>query len=215
MADALERLRQLGIVPVIVIEDAEDAVPLARALVEGGLPCAEVTFRTAAAPEALRRIAAEFPEMLAGAGTVLTPEQAAQARDAGAKFVVSPGFNAAVVDWCQENGVPVFPGVCTPTEIEMALGKGLRTVKFFPAEPIGGLPYLKAIAAPYGMMEFIPTGGIGAAQLEKYLGFGPVVAVGGSWMVSGEWIRSRDWDRVRREVESAVRAVAETTGAER
>lgn len=215
MPDALERLRQLRIVPVIVIEDAEDAVPLARALVEGGLPCAEVTFRTAAAEEALRRVAAEFPEMLAGAGTVLTPEQAARARDAGAKFVVSPGFNPAVVDWCLENGMPVFPGVCTPTEIEMALGKGLRTVKFFPAEPIGGLPYLKAIAAPYGMLEFIPTGGIGPAQLPAYLGFGKVAAVGGSWMVSPEWIRSRDFDRVRREVEGAVRTVAGTTGGSR
>lgn len=212
MADALERLRQLGIVPVIVIDDPEDAVPLGRALVEGGLPCAEVTFRTAAAKEALRRMVEAFPEMLAGAGTVLTPEQAAEARDAGAKFVVSPGFNPAVVDWCQANGVPVFPGVCTPTEIEMALGKGLRVVKFFPAEPIGGLPYLKAIAAPYGGLEFIPTGGIGVAQLASYLGFPRVVAVGGSWMVSQEWIRNKDFDRVRREVESAVRAVAETKG---
>ncbi|HEV2735339.1 MAG TPA: bifunctional 4-hydroxy-2-oxoglutarate aldolase/2-dehydro-3-deoxy-phosphogluconate aldolase [Longimicrobiaceae bacterium] len=215
MADALERLRQLRIVPVIVIEDAEAAVPLARALVEGGLPCAEVTFRTAAAREALRRIAEAFPEMLVGAGPVLTPEQAAEAREAGAKFVVSPGFNAAVVDWCQDNGVPVFPGVCTPTEIEMALGRGLRTVKFFPAEPIGGLPYLKAIAAPYGTVEFIPTGGIGVAQLASYLGFGRVVAVGGSWMVSQEWIRAGDWDRIRGEVESAVRAVAEITGEKR
>lgn len=215
MADALERLRQLRIVPVIVIEDAEDAVPLARALVEGGLPCAEVTFRTAAAAESLRRIAAEFPEMLAGAGTVLTPEQAARARDAGAKFVVSPGFNPAVVDWCLENGMPVFPGVCTPTEIEMALGKGLRTVKFFPAEPIGGLPYLKAIAAPYGELEFIPTGGIGVGHLPAYLGFDRVVAVGGSWMVKGEWIRAGDWERIRREAEGAARAAAESTGDER
>ena len=213
MTDALSRLRELKIVPVIVIDRADDAVPLARALVEGGLPCAEVTFRTQAAPEALRRITEAYPEMLAGAGTVLSPEQAAEARAAGAKFIVSPGLNPAVVDWCLENGVPVFPGVCTPTEIEMALQKGLRVVKFFPAEPIGGLPYLKAIAAPYGMLEFIPTGGIGPAQLASYLGFQRVVAVGGSWMVSQEWIRSRDWDRVRREVESAVSAVAETTGA--
>ncbi|HEV2148377.1 MAG TPA: bifunctional 4-hydroxy-2-oxoglutarate aldolase/2-dehydro-3-deoxy-phosphogluconate aldolase [Longimicrobiaceae bacterium] len=212
MADALERLRETRIVPVIVIEDAEDAVPLARALVEGGLPCAEVTFRTAAAAEALGRITEAYPEMLAGAGTVLTPEQAARARDAGAKFVVSPGLNPAVVDWCLENAMPVFPGVCTPTEIEMALGKGLRTVKFFPAEPIGGLPYLKAIAAPYGMVEFIPTGGIGVGHLEAYLGFDRVVAVGGSWMVKQEWIRGGDFDRVRREAEGAVRAVAETTG---
>lgn len=212
MADALSRLRELKIVPVIVLDDAGDAVPLARALVEGGLPCAEVTFRTAAAAEALRRITEAYPEMLAGAGTVLTPEQAAEARDAGAKFIVSPGLNPAVVDWCLENDVPVFPGVCTPTEIEMAFQKGLRVVKFFPAEPIGGLPYLKAIAAPYGMMEFIPTGGIGVGNFVSYLGFNRVVATGGSWMVSPEWVRAGDFARVRQEVERSVQAVRDFTG---
>lgn len=212
MADALSRLRELKIVPVIVIDRAEDAVPLARALVEGGLPCAEVTFRTGAAPEALRRIAEAYPDMLVGAGTVLTPEQAEQAVAAGAKFIVSPGLNPVVVDWCLENGVPVFPGVCTPTEIEMAFQKGLRVVKFFPAEPIGGLPYLKAIAAPYGMMEFIPTGGIGVGNFVTYLGFGRVVATGGSWMVQPEWVRAGDFDRVRQEVERSVQAVRDFTG---
>jgi 2-dehydro-3-deoxyphosphogluconate aldolase/(4S)-4-hydroxy-2-oxoglutarate aldolase len=212
MADVLGRLGEMKIVPVIVIDDAESAVPLARALVEGGLPCAEVTFRTAAAAEALRRIAEAYPEMLAGAGTVLTPEQAAQARDAGAKFIVSPGLNPAVVDWCLENDVPVFPGVCTPTEIEMAFQKGLRVVKFFPAEPIGGLPYLKAIAAPYGMMEFIPTGGISVGNFVSYLGFNRVVATGGSWMVSPEWVRAGDFARVRQEVERSVQAVRDFTG---
>lgn len=212
MADALSRLRELKIVPVIVLDDAQDAVPLARALVEGGLPCAEVTFRTAAAAEALRRITEAYPEMLAGAGTVLTPEQAEEARGAGAKFIVSPGLNPTVVDWCLENDVPVFPGVCTPTEIEMAFQKGLRVVKFFPAEPIGGLPYLKAIAAPYGMMEFIPTGGISVGNFVSYLGFDRVVATGGSWMVSPEWVRAGDFDRVRREVERSVQAVRDFTG---
>ncbi|HEU0076523.1 MAG TPA: bifunctional 4-hydroxy-2-oxoglutarate aldolase/2-dehydro-3-deoxy-phosphogluconate aldolase, partial [Longimicrobiaceae bacterium] len=159
MTEILNRLRQTKIVPVIVIDDPEDALPLAGALAEGGLPCAEVTFRTAGAAEALRRITEAYPEMLAGAGTVLTPAQVSQAREAGARFVVSPGFNPRVVDACQEAGMPVYPGVCTPTEIEMALEKGLNVVKFFPAEPMGGLPYLKAIAAPYGGVDFIPTGG--------------------------------------------------------
>lgn len=212
MADVTARLRQLRIVPVIVIDDPEDAVPLAGALVEGGLPCAEVTFRTAGAPEALRRITEAYPEMLAGAGTVLTPAQAAEARAAGARFVVSPGFSARVVDACREAGTPVYPGVCTPTEIEMALERGLSVVKFFPAEPMGGLPYLKAIAAPYGGVDFMPTGGINAGHLPAYLGFARVVAVGGSWMVSQEWIRNRDFARIRDEVEKAVQAVAQITG---
>jgi 2-dehydro-3-deoxyphosphogluconate aldolase/(4S)-4-hydroxy-2-oxoglutarate aldolase len=207
-------LRQLRIVPVIVIDDPEDAVPLAGALVEGGLPCAEVTFRTAGAAEALRRITEAYPEMLAGAGTVLSPAQAEQARAAGASFVVSPGFNARVVDACREMGMPVYPGVATPTEIEMALEKDLELVKLFPAEPLGGLPYLKAIAAPYGGVDFMPTGGIGAGHLASYLGFGRVAAVGGSWMVSQEWIRSRDFARIRAEVEKAVQAVAQITNKE-
>jgi 2-dehydro-3-deoxyphosphogluconate aldolase / (4S)-4-hydroxy-2-oxoglutarate aldolase len=214
MIDLLARIRELRIIPVIVIEDAEDAIPLARALVAGGLPCAEVTFRTAAAPEALRRIASEFPDMLVGAGTVLTHEQATEAQDAGARFIVSPGFNPVVVDYCLAEEVPVYPGVCTPTEIEMALQKGLKVLKFFPAEPMGGLPFLKAIAAPYGMLEFIPTGGIGLKQLPEYLSFRKVVACGGSWMVSQEWIRSGDFERIRSEVRNAVGVVREITGGE-
>src|SRR5438067_839010 len=164
-ATVLNRLRQTKVVPVIVINDADDAVPLAAALTDGGLACAEVTFRTAAAGEALRRICAENPEMLAGAGTVLTPEQAKQARDAGAHFIVAPGFSPAVVDYCLEHDIPVYPGVCTPTDVEAALAKGLKTLKFFPAEPAGGVPYLKAISAPYTMVEFMPTGGINASNI--------------------------------------------------
>jgi 2-dehydro-3-deoxyphosphogluconate aldolase / (4S)-4-hydroxy-2-oxoglutarate aldolase len=207
MAQMIEQFRRIGIVPVIVIEDPENAIPLAGALTEGGLPCIEVTFRTAAGLESLRRITGEFPEMLAGAGTVLSPKQVTEARDAGAKFIVSPGFNPAVVDACQEQGLPVFPGVCTPTEVEMALGKGLEVVKFFPAEPAGGLDFLKAIAAPYGMMKFMPTGGINAGNLASYLQFKSILACGGSWMAPSDWIRAKDFDRIRKETESAVAIV--------
>jgi 2-dehydro-3-deoxyphosphogluconate aldolase / (4S)-4-hydroxy-2-oxoglutarate aldolase len=212
MADVLNQIRQFKIVPVIVIDDAADAVPLARALSDGGLPCAEITFRTPAAAEALRRMTDELPQMLAGAGTVLTPAQAAQARDAGATFIVSPGFNPAVVEYCLEHEIPVFPGVCTPTEIEAALQKGLKTLKFFPAEPMGGLPFLKAISAPYGMIDFMPTGGINLAKLTEYLAFARVVACGGSWMAPAEWIRGQAFDRIRQETEQAVRTVRHSTG---
>jgi 2-dehydro-3-deoxyphosphogluconate aldolase/(4S)-4-hydroxy-2-oxoglutarate aldolase len=212
MPDILSRLREIKIVPVIVIDDPEDALPLARALVAGGLPLAEVTFRTPSAVESLRRIADGCPEMLVGAGTVLTPQQVDDAVDAGAKFVVSPGFNPRVVDHALASGIPVYPGVCTPTEIEMALEKGLRVVKFFPAEPAGGLKYLQAIASPYVGLEFMPTGGISLSNLASYLGFERVVACGGSWMVSQDWIRARDFDRIQREVANAVQAVQDITG---
>jgi 2-dehydro-3-deoxyphosphogluconate aldolase/(4S)-4-hydroxy-2-oxoglutarate aldolase len=204
--EILAQLQELRIVPVIVINDAADAEPLGAALAEGGLPCAEITFRTAAAGEAIRRIADAHPELLVGAGTVLTPKQAAEAKAAGAKFVVSPGFNPAVVDACQEHGVPVFPGVCTPTEIEAGLAKGLKVLKFFPAEPAGGLSFLKAIAAPYSMLKFIPTGGINAANVGSYLAFKAVVACGGSWMAPADWIAGKQFDRIRQEVAAAVKA---------
>jgi 2-dehydro-3-deoxyphosphogluconate aldolase / (4S)-4-hydroxy-2-oxoglutarate aldolase len=201
------RLRSLRILPVIVIDDAADAVPLARALSEGGLPCAEVTFRTAAAAEAIRRMSESDPSLLVGAGTVLTPEQAKAARDAGAKFIVSPGFGPAVVDWCLSHDIPVFPGVATPTEVEAALGKGLTVLKFFPAEPMGGVKFLKAIAAPYGMVEWMPTGGINRENVGGYLDFKKVVACGGSWMAPSDWIAGRQFARVREETELAVRSV--------
>ena len=204
----LTRLRQTRIVPVIVINDADDAVPLARALTEGGLACAEVTFRTTAAREALRRICAENPEMLAGAGTVLTPQQAKEARDAGAHFIVAPGFSPAVVDYCLEHDIPVYPGVCTPTDVEAALAKGLKTLKFFPAEPAGGVPYLKAISAPYNMVEFMPTGGISAANIGSYLALKNVVACGGSWMAPNDWIAAKEFDRIRQATKQAVATVA-------
>ena len=212
MLDVMSRLRALRIVPVLVIDDAHDAEPVAQALIHGGLPIAEVTFRTAAAAESLRRIAAELPDLLAGAGTVLSVEQAAQARSAGARFIVAPGFNPAVVDYCLEHDVPVFPGVATPTEIEAALQKGLDTLKFFPAEPLGGLPFLKAVAAPYGGVSFIPTGGINLTNLFEYLAFPRVLACGGSWMAPAEWARAQQFDRIRQETERAVRATQQLVG---
>ncbi len=201
------RLRQTRIVPVIVIDDADDAVPLAAALTDGGLACAEVTFRTKAAGEALRRICAEHPDMLAGAGTVLTPQQAAEARAAGAHFMVAPGFSPAVVDYCLTHDIPVYPGVCTPTEVEAALSTGLTVLKFFPAEPAGGVPYLKAISAPYTSVEFMPTGGVNASNIGSYLALRNVVACGGSWMAPSDWIAAKQFDRIRDATRDAVAAL--------
>jgi len=212
-AEVLTQLRVTRIVPVIVIDDPADAVPLATALSDGGLPCAEITFRTAGALEALRRIRDERPAMLAGAGTVLTPKQAADARAAGAQFVVAPGFSPAVVDYCVEHDIPVFPGVCTPTEIEAALERGLDVLKFFPAEPMGGINFLKAIAAPYVGVKFMPTGGVNAANVMSYLAFNRVVACGGSWMAPSDWIAAKQFDRVRAEAASAVAATREPAPA--
>jgi len=201
----IDHLRRLRIIPVIVIDDPADAVPLSQALADGGLPCAEVTFRTPRAADALRRIAGECPGLLAGAGTVLTPEQAARARAAGARFIVAPGFSPAVVDYCLEQDIPVFPGVCTPTEVEAALAKGLDVLKFFPAEPMGGVAFLKAICAPYVGVRFIPTGGVTAANVASYLALPQVVACGGSWMAPSDWIAAKQFDRIR----TAARAAAD------
>ena len=202
--EALARLRASRIVPVIVIDDPDDAVPLACVLSAGGLSCAEITFRTPRAADAIRRIATEVPELLIGAGTVLSPEQAAAARNAGAQFVVAPGFNPRVVDYCLSQGIPVYPGVCTPTEVEAALERGLGTLKFFPAEASGGLPFLKAMAAPYGDVNFIPTGGIHAGNIADYLAFARVAACGGSWMAPREWIAAGEFDRIRDESRRAA-----------
>lgn len=204
--DALERLRAVRIVPVITIDDPINAVPLARALTDGGLACAEITFRTPRAAEALRRITAEVPELFAGAGTVLTADQAKVARDAGAQFIVAPGFGPRTVDYCLAQGIPVYPGIATPTEIEAALEKGLTTLKFFPAEPMGGLAYLKAIGAPYVDVCFMPTGGISAANVASYLAFQRVVACGGSWMAPADWIAAKQFDRIRDESRRACDA---------
>jgi 2-dehydro-3-deoxyphosphogluconate aldolase/(4S)-4-hydroxy-2-oxoglutarate aldolase len=209
--DALERLRAVRIVPVITIDDPADAVPLARALTDGGLACAEITFRTPRAAEALRRITAEVPELFTGAGTVLSPQQAKAARDAGAQFIVAPGFGPRTVDYCLAQGIPVYPGVATPTEVEAALEKGLVTLKFFPAEPMGGLAYLKAIAAPYVDVSFIPTGGVNASNIASYLAFKCVVACGGSWMAPADWIAAKQFDRIRDESRRASIAARGTT----
>lgn len=192
----LSQLGTIGVIPVIRIDRAETAAALAAALVEGGLPCAEVTFRTDQAEEAIRRIAGEIPGILLGAGTVLTIDQADRAINAGASFIVSPGLNPAVVAHCVKNNVPVIPGCVTPSEMEQAMGFGLDTVKFFPAEQAGGLPYIKALAGPYGALRFIPTGGINAANLKDYLAFGAVLACGGSWMVKPELLREERYGEI-------------------
>ena len=202
--DILKQLSLIGIVPVIAIDDAADAVPLAQALCEGGLPCAEVTFRTAAAAEAIANMTKAFPDMLVGAGTVLTNEQVDRAVAAGAKFIVSPGLNPETVRHCQEIGIPVCPGTSNPSDIEVALSLGLKTVKFFPAEAAGGLKYIKSIAAPYVDVTFMPTGGINEKNLLDYLSFKKIICCGGSWMVPKDAIAAKDWDRIRSLVSSAV-----------
>jgi 2-dehydro-3-deoxyphosphogluconate aldolase / (4S)-4-hydroxy-2-oxoglutarate aldolase len=202
-------MRQMGIIPVVSIPRLEHALPLAESLLEGGLPCAEVTFRTAAAAESMTEIRARFPEIFLGAGTVLTIEQAETAINSGAQFIVSPGTNPAVVDYCLSKGVTIFPGVCTPTEIEMALAKGVDVLKFFPAEPMGGVGLLKAICAPYRQVRFIPTGGIDQKNLGEYLALTEVVACGGSWMVRPELMNAGEFDRIRQLVKEAVALVDE------
>ncbi|HEY4305241.1 MAG TPA: bifunctional 4-hydroxy-2-oxoglutarate aldolase/2-dehydro-3-deoxy-phosphogluconate aldolase [Gemmatimonadaceae bacterium] len=212
-ADAVARLRSIRIVPVITIDDPIDAVPLGRALIDGGLACAEITFRTPRASEALTRIAAEVPELFVGAGTILTPEHASRALDAGAQFIVAPGFNPRVVDFCLERGVPAYPGIATPTELEAALEKGLTTLKFFPADQMGGLDFLKAMAAPYVDVAFMPTGGINLTNVVHYLAFRRVVACGGSWMAPTDWIAAKQFDRIREASTRASEVVRENAAA--
>ena len=205
----LEMIQELGVVPVVVLNDAKDARPLAEALCEGGLPCAEVTFRTEAAEESIRSMTKEFPEMLVGAGTVLTVEQADRAIDAGAKFIVSPGFDPEIVDDCLERSIPVFPGCITPSEVAQAVKRGLEVIKFFPAEQFGGIDTIKALAAPYTDIKFMPTGGINAANLEKYLAYDRIVACGGSWMVKADLIRNEEFDIVKKLTAEAVKLVSD------
>jgi 2-dehydro-3-deoxyphosphogluconate aldolase/(4S)-4-hydroxy-2-oxoglutarate aldolase len=204
MKAVLEEIGKIGIVPVIVIDDAEKAVPLARALEAGGLPCAEITFRTAQALESLRCIHREAPDFLIGAGTVLSAQQADEAVSAGASFIVSPGFNPSVVGYCVDNGIPVVPGCATPSDMERALGMGLGTVKFFPAEQAGGLAYLKAVSAPYTALRFMPTGGISAANLTAYAKFDKVLACGGSWMADKALIQTGNFEGVKKSCREAV-----------
>jgi len=192
-----EQLGLVGIIPVVVIEDEILAPSLARALREGGLTTMEVTLRTDAARGAISRIAAECPEMLLGAGTVLTIDQAKMAVDSGAQYIVSPGFNRKVVDYCKASNVTVIPGVASPTDIGEAFDAGLRVVKFFPAEASGGLEYLKAISAPFGQMMFVPTGGIDETNLLPYLQFPRVLACGGSWMVKADLISGKRFEDIQ------------------
>ncbi|MCI5550650.1 MAG: bifunctional 4-hydroxy-2-oxoglutarate aldolase/2-dehydro-3-deoxy-phosphogluconate aldolase [Clostridiales bacterium] len=200
----ITRIEELGIVPVVKLSRADDAVPLAKALIAGGLPVAEVTFRTAAAEESIRRMAEAFPEMLVGAGTVLSIEQVERAIGAGAKFIVTPGFNPRVVSYCVEHDIPIFPGCPTTSDIEQALELGLKVVKFFPAEQMGGLATIKAVSAPYGQMRFMPTGGVNEKNLCQYLACDKIVACGGSWMVKPELIEAGDFARIEELTRSAV-----------
>jgi 2-dehydro-3-deoxyphosphogluconate aldolase/(4S)-4-hydroxy-2-oxoglutarate aldolase len=200
----LEKIGELGIVPVVKIEKAEDALPLGRALMDGDLSIAEITFRTSAAEESIRILNRELPQLLVGAGTVLTVEQAKKAVSAGAKFIVSPGFNPKVVDYCIENSIPVTPGINNPTQIEMALERGIEIVKFFPAEASGGLELLESMSAPYTGIKFIPTGGINLNNLTSYLSNKKVHACGGSWMVKDNLISSGRFDEITRLTQEAV-----------
>ena len=202
--DILKTLSLSGLVPVIAINDAEDAVPLCKALSSGGLPVAEITFRTAAAEEAIRRVHEELPEVVLCAGTVLAIDQAERAVRAGAAAIVSPGFNPEVVRWCVDHGVPVCPGTSNATDIEMALSFGLKAVKVFPAEAIGGIRLIRALAAPYADVRFMPTGGINEQNMLDYLSFEKVLCCGGSWMVPGDAVKAKDWQRITDLTRSAV-----------
>ncbi|OGV66216.1 MAG: 2-dehydro-3-deoxyphosphogluconate aldolase [Lentisphaerae bacterium RIFOXYA12_FULL_48_11] len=206
MTDVIKEMEKYKLVPVVVIENADDAEPLAKALMDGGLPCAEVTFRTAAAADAIKRLS-KVGGLLLGAGTVLSIDQVKKALDAGAQFIVSPGFNPKVVGYCVENSIPIVPGVCTPTEIEAAMEFGLKVLKFFPAETYGGVEALKAISAPYSMIKFVPTGGIGPVNIMSYLRFTKVLACGGSWMVKKEAISAKRFDEITRLTKDAVSLV--------
>ena len=212
MHTVLEKIQEIGIVPVVVLDDVKDAKPLAQALCEGGLPCAEVTFRTPAAEESIRIMSEEFPQMLVGAGTVLTTEQVDRAVAAGAKFIVSPGLNPRIVNYCVEQGIPITPGCSCASDIEVALENGLEVVKFFPAEPAGGLNMIKALAAPYVGVKFMPTGGINATNVREYLAYDRILACGGSWMVKNDLIKAGDYAKIRELVKEAVKIVKESRG---
>ena len=212
MSTIFEQFKKIGIIPVVVLDDAKDAAPLAEALCEGGLPCAEVTFRTAAAADVIRIMSEKYPEMLVGAGTVLTKEQVDRAVECGAKFIVSPGLNPEIVKYCISKGIPVTPGTQTPSEMEQAIELGLEVVKFFPAEPAGGLKMIKAVAAPYVGLQFMPTGGISAANVREYLKFDRIIACGGSWMVKADLVKAGKFDEIKALSAEAAAIVKEIRG---
>ena len=203
------KFEELGVIPVVVINDVKDALPLAKALVEGGLPCAEVTFRTEAAEESIRLMHEAYPEMLIAAGTVLTTEQVDRAVAAGASIIVSPGFDPEVVDYCIEKGIEVCPGIVTPSELAQAVKRGLTRVKFFPAEAAGGLAMIKAMTAAYTNVRIMPTGGINAKNISDYLACDKIFCCGGSWMVKGDLIKAGEFDKIKAMTEEAVGLVKE------
>lgn len=202
-----EQLKELGVIPVVVLQDAKDSLALADALTEGGLPCAEVTFRTPAAEESIRSIVKHNPDMLVGAGTILTKEQAKRAVAAGAKFIVSPGFDPEIVEDCLKKKIPVFPGCVTPSEVALAVKMGLRILKFFPSESFGGVSTIQALAAPYTMVKFMPTGGINAKNLRDYLSCDKIICCGGSWMVKEALIQNGEFQKIRKLTREAAELV--------
>lgn len=209
MENLIKEISAAGVVPVVKLDNAASAVKLAKALRKGGLNCAEITFRTDAAEETIKRIAEKYPDMLIAAGTVLTAEQADKAMAAGAKFIVSPGLNPDVVRHCKNKGYPIIPGVCTPGEVEKALSLGLKYLKFFPAEAAGGVKMIKAMAAPYTMVSFMPTGGINTANLADYLSCKAVFACGGSWMVPSDKINNGNFAEIEKMTADAVTLLKE------
>lgn len=208
MENAFEKIARHKIVPVIKLDSPDEALPLMEALISGGLPVAEITFRTDAAEESIRRIAKAMPEVVLGAGTVTNVEQVKRAADAGASYIVTPGFSHKVAEYCVKTNMPLTPGACTPTEIMYLLEYGLPVAKFFPAAQYGGIATIKALAAPFPSMKFIPTGGITAANIAEYLAFKKVVACGGSWMVKDELIKSGDFETIAKLTKDAVAIVS-------
>jgi len=212
MNSILQQIHEIGLVPVVKITDAAQAVPLAKALVAGGLPCAEITFRTSAAAESIASIARECPEMVVGAGTVLTRDQVDVALDAGATFIVSPGLNPDTLDYALGKGALMMPGISNASGVEAALMRGIDVVKFFPAEPAGGLPYIKALAGPYADVKFMPTGGINLSNLGAYLACPSILACGGTWMVSEELVTGERWDEITAICQEAVEIISQVRG---
>ena len=212
MNAVLKRIGEIRLVPVVKIEDSRKALPLGQALKDGNLPIAEITYRTDAAEETIRILTAELPEILVGAGTVLTIDQVKSAVGAGARFIVAPGFNRKVVNYCIEHNITMIPGVNNPSQIERALESGLEVVKFFPAEASGGLPFLKAVAAPYSGIQFLPTGGINLQNMMSYLSFPRVIACGGSWMVKSDLISAGKVQDIKRLSREAIEAIKENIG---
>ncbi|HKJ85745.1 MAG TPA: bifunctional 4-hydroxy-2-oxoglutarate aldolase/2-dehydro-3-deoxy-phosphogluconate aldolase [Spirochaetia bacterium] len=205
--DLDRQIGEYGVVPVIVLSDPAQAQPLGEALLAGGLPVAEITFRSDAALEGIRIMAREYPQMLLGAGTVLTLDQAKSAIDAGATFIVTPGFNPAIVDFCIDNKMPIYPGISGTGEIEAAMSRGIEVVKFFPAEALGGVPMIKALSGPYRKLKFMPTGGISLANLHDYLALPQVVACGGSWLVAKDALAAGDYGTIVTTVRDSMRAI--------